>query len=230
MPSIDLGHHTIGYSVVKGNSRRYTYFRFRPDLTLEVILPRGRAVDVDSLLRSRISWVRREYERLSSTKSVLSTESLMLGGERLAIVFSPGSPERIEVDLEAKQATVFGAERRGVAELVRRLFLKETSAYVVRRVREVAPSMGVRPTKVDVREIGKWGYCTRTGRISFSWQLASLPESLKDYVIFHELAHLKHFDHSRRFRAFLQAACPDFRRLERELDRVVPYDRLRPPS
>ncbi len=61
MPSLYLGPRRIDYAVVRGTSRRYTYFRFRPDLTLEVILPRGRVVDVEKALRDRSVWLQREY-------------------------------------------------------------------------------------------------------------------------------------------------------------------------
>ena len=89
--------------------------------------------------------------------------------------------------------------------------------------------MGVSPSRVDVREIGKWGYCTRGGRLSFSWQLIALPERLREYVVLHELTHLSHFDHSPAFKRKLAAYCPDFRDRERELNLVAPYDRLASP-
>ena len=89
--------------------------------------------------------------------------------------------------------------------------------------------MVVSSRRVDVREIGKWGYCTRGGRLSFSWQLIALPERLREYVVLHELTHLSHFDHSPAFKRKLAAYCPDFRDRERELNLVAPYNRLAPP-
>lgn len=229
MPTLDLEGRTIQYSIVKGASRRYTYFRFRPDLTLEVVIPRGRPIDVDTMLRDRLPWVRREYERAAGTRRILTDDSIMLGGAQFKLVFRQSAseemvfyPERNEVEIRA--------DRRGVArELVRRFFLKETSAYVVKKTAELAPALGVRPTRVDAREIAKWGYCTRSGRLSFSWQLFALPERLREYVVLHELVHLVYFDHSKAFKRLLESACPDFRSREKELDRVVPYDRLAPP-
>jgi predicted metal-dependent hydrolase len=120
-------------------------------------------------------------------------------------------------------------DRRKLRELVRRWFLKESSAYVVKKVAQMAPRVGVRPTRVDVREIGKWGYCTRGGRLSFSWQLIALPERLREYVVLHELTHLLEFNHSPAFKRRLASTCPDYRDRERELDLIVPYDRLGPP-
>ena len=74
--------------------------------------------------------------------------------------------------------------------------------------------------------MAKWGYCTKSGRLSFSWQLIALPDRLRVYVILHELTHLLEFNHSAAFRRRLGTVLPDFRDLERELSLFVPYDRF----
>ena len=213
------------YTVIYGTSRRYTYFRFRDDLTLEVVLPRGRAVDVEKAISKRGTWLRSQYERLTKTRYVLARDSVMFGGESFKLVFD-GPGDGLVPDLAKRQLFVNTNDPRHLKELVRRWFLKESSAYAVKKVAELAPIVGARPSRVDVREIGKWGYCTREGRLSFSWQLIALPERLREYVVMHELTHLLEFNHSPAFRRKLAAVCPDFRTRERELDLVVPYRRL----
>ena len=226
MPSLDLGAHRIEYAVIKGTSRRYTYFRFRQDLTLEVILPRGKRVDVERIISERSAWLRREFERLSKTRRVLTRDTVMYNGEVLRVIFSEAAGDKLLPDLAKGEVVAQAQGMHGLRELVRRWFLKESSAYVVRKVAELAPGVGAKPSRVDVREIGKWGYCTRKGRLSFSCQLIALPERLREYVVLHELTHLLEFNHSPAFRRKLAAVCPDFRAREKELDLVAPYDRL----
>ena len=229
MPAFDLGPSRVEYRVLKGSGRRYTYFRFNRDLTLEVILPRGRAVDVEEAIRERSTWLRREYERLAKTREVLGKDEVMFNGEILKVVFSKGDGDLLVPEVSKGTVTLRASHPGRLRELLRRWFLAESSAYAVRKVAELAPKLGVRPTRVDVREIGKWGYCTRGGRLSFSWQLAALPEELRAYVVIHELTHLRHFDHSPAFKRQLAQACPDFRRREKELDLIAPYDKLELP-
>lgn len=226
MPSFDLGARRIEYAVVKGTSRRYTYFRFRPDLTLEVVLPRGMSVDVEKAIEGRSPWLQREYDRLSRTRNILSDETVMFDGEPLKVVFSGGPQDSLLPDLGKGEVVVCASDKKRLRELVRRWFLRESSAYAVKKVAELAPRLGAKPSRVDVREIGKWGYCTRGGRLSFSWQLIALPERLREYVVLHELTHLLEFNHSPAFKRRLAAICPDFRDREKELDLVAPYDRL----
>jgi predicted metal-dependent hydrolase len=229
LPFLDIGSKKVEYDVVRGTSRRYTYFRFRPDLTLEVVLPRGAKVDVERAIRARTPWLIKEYERITSTRNVLDREVVMLGGRLLKVTFRDGPGEGLRVDQEAGVVEVRTSDRRRLSELVRRWFLKESSAYAVSKVAELSDTVGAKPRRVDVREIKKWGYCTRTGRLSFSWQLIALPERLREYVILHELTHLLEFNHSASFRGRLAAVCPDFRDRERELDLIAPYDRLAAP-
>jgi len=226
MPSFDLGNRRIEYSVVRGRSRSYTYFRFRPDLTLEVVVPRGRPVDVERAISQKAAEIGKEYERAVNTQLVIGPGTVMFDGRKLKVVHSENATSHVVPNLDAGELLVNSSDHRLFKELIRRWFLKESSAYVVKSVKVFAPRVGAKPSRVDVREIAKWGYCTREGRLSFSWQLIALPERLREYVVLHELTHLVEFNHSAAFRRKLAAVCPDFRKRERELDLVRPYDRL----
>jgi hypothetical protein len=223
---LDIGHTRISYTLVKGAGRRYTYFRFRQDMTLEVVLPRGRQIDVAKALRAKLQWIAREHQRLAAARRVLGPDEVLYGGSYLKIVLTEGNKDELIPDTVAGAVIVQSNDRRRVRELVRRWFLAETSAYVVRKVSELAPLVGVSPARVDVREINKWGYCTRRGRLSFSWQLIALPERLREYVVLHELTHLVEFNHSSAFKHTLSSVCPDYRQRERELAKILPYDRM----
>ncbi len=161
---------------------------------------------------------------------VLDHEHVLFGGESFDLVFVPGVGEELAYNKTEGEVVIRSPDRRTVKELLRRWFLKESSAYAVRKVKEFAPILGVSPARVDVREISKWGYCTREGRLSFSWQLAALPDRLREYIILHELTHLKEFNHSAAFKKRLGRVCPDFRLRERELNLIIPYDRLGAPG
>ena len=160
----------------------------------------------------------------------MGPDHVMFGGAIMKIVFSRSATERFVPNAANAEVMVTASDEGRIRELVRRWFLKESSAYAVRRVGELSPLLGVRPSRVDVREIGQWGYCTRKGRLSFSWQLVALPDRLRDYIVLHELTHLVEFSHSSAFKKRLGSVCPDFRAREKELGSIVPYDGLAPPA
>jgi predicted metal-dependent hydrolase len=230
VPTVSIGTREIPYTVVRGAGRRYTYLRFRPDMTLEVVVPSGRAVDVKSILREREEWIMRRMDRLSLVSCVIDRDSVLFSGERLKILFVPNDDFVLLPELSRGRVVVRVKEKSVAIELIRRWFLKESSAYVVARVPELAAELGARYNRVDVREMKPWGYCTRRGRLSFSWQLIALPERLREYVVLHELTHLGEFSHSQEFKRKLALVCPDFKDREEELNRIMPYDLGRSPN
>jgi predicted metal-dependent hydrolase len=225
LPQLEIGGKRIEYLVLRGTSRRYTYFRFRPDLTLEVVLPRGRLGDAGSAISQRREWILKKYEEMQKTRRILDDQRVMFDGRFLEIVYEEAlEKEEILPDIEGGKVVVRASERSRVRELVRRWFLRETSRYVMKKLADLAPTLSAAYKRADVREIKNWGYCTRTGRLSFSWQLIALPERLREYVVLHELTHLEEFNHSPAFKKKLARICPDYRQRENELDYVSPAE------
>jgi len=209
--------------VSKGTSNRYTYFRFVQDSKLEIVVPRGRHVDIDYVIRSRIDWIRRRYEQLTVNTKVFDGRSVMYDGQRLPILFEKSEhEENLIPDMVGGRVFVRTSESSRILELVRRWFVRDTSRYVVRKLSEISGRIPAKYKRADVRQMKSWGYCTRDGRLAFSWQLIALPEALREYVIMHELSHLKQFDHSKEFKKVLASMCPDYRARERALNKIIP--------
>ena len=63
----------------------------------------------------------------------------------------------------------------------------------------------------------RWGSCGRDGHICLNWRLVLMPDRVRDYVLIHELMHVRRLDHSRAFWGLVEAACPDYRESRRWL-------------
>ena len=105
-------------------------------------------------------------------------------------------------------------------------WLKERFAErLSERVSFWADKTGLHPKKVSISNAKKqWGSCTRQGAIRLSWRLICLPESALDYVIVHELVHLRHFDHSSAFWNDVQTIYPETPSVRRYLKTVRATD------
>ena len=80
------------------------------------------------------------------------------------------------------------------------------------RLLELASDHGLAVERVSVRnQRWRWGSCSRKGHICLNWRLIQMPASVRDYVMIHELMHLKRMDHSPRFWKLVAQACPDFK-------------------
>ncbi len=78
--------------------------------------------------------------------------------------------------------------------------------------------LGVRPSRVTVRDTAsRWGSCSSARALSFSWRLILAPDFVRDYVVAHEVAHLKEMNHGPRFWAHVQSLDVDCRRAKKWL-------------
>lgn len=67
----------------------------------------------------------------------------------------------------------------------------------------------------------RWGSCSKKGNLNFNYKIIFLPERLAEYIIAHELCHLREFNHSRNFWNLLSAAVPEYRECRRELRKGI---------
>ena len=74
-----------------------------------------------------------------------------------------------------------------------------------------AATLGLSVARVSIRnQKSRWGSCSPSGHICLNWRLVAFPEAVREYVIIHELMHLKRLDHSRAFWKLVAGACPDY--------------------
>lgn len=86
-----------------------------------------------------------------------------------------------------------------------------------RRAMAWALRLKVNPKRVDIIDLPKkWGSCTSDGLVTFAEGLSETDEAFQDYVIVHELLHLRYPTHGKRFQAMMSALVPDWRELERQ--------------
>jgi len=106
---------------------------------------------------------------------------------------------------------------------VQREFRRRAGVELPARLLELAAAVGVSVRKVSVRnQRQRWGSCSRAGHICLNWRLVTMPPWVRDYVIYHELMHLKRMDHSPAFWQLVAEVCPDYESARRWLRRYEP--------
>lgn len=80
-----------------------------------------------------------------------------------------------------------------------------------RRAAALSEHLAVRPRRIEIRDQKtRWGACTGRGTLTFNWRLILAPPAVLDYVVVHELSHLRHANHGRRFWELVASVCPQF--------------------
>ncbi|MEK9153407.1 MAG: M48 family metallopeptidase [Patescibacteria group bacterium] len=91
-------------------------------------------------------------------------------------------------------------------------------ALAQRRIEHFNKIYGFEFNKINIKnQKTRWGSCSRKGNLNFNYKIALIPERLADYIIAHELCHLKELNHSQKFWNLVEQAVPDYLEIRREL-------------
>ena len=202
-------------------ARKYI-LRVRPDGTVRVTVPRGGSrAEAERFLDRHAAWVEAERARVLAdyvTPVWTDGATMLLRGEPATIRLEPSAGRMVARYGERAVAVPRDAvDLRGYIQRdLRRLAHEELGP----RLRELAAQHSLTVAAVTIRnQQSRWGSCSRAGAIALNYRLVQMPPAISDYVLIHELMHLKQQNHSVRFWRLVEAACPAFREAEAWLKR-----------
>ncbi|MFP4351343.1 MAG: M48 family metallopeptidase [Puniceicoccaceae bacterium] len=174
-------------------------------------------------------WIGRQAAGLAPVRSIaehLARHPLLAlegGGEASAVVRRAGAGRSFWLHDSGKREILFHCAPSGAgADPLDRLVREVAARFLRLRLEELAARRGFSPARVTVRDQrSRWGSCSRKGTISLNWRLILCPPGARDYVLLHELAHLRHLDHSANFHRLLDSLDPARRIHEKALDRLT---------
>lgn len=200
----------IPYSVRRSDRARRIRVNVDAVRGVELVLPR-RATDreAQAAIRELSPWIERRWREVGRTRAALAArgDTVPYLGRALALAFEPG---RIRVHRRGDTLLVpDGAETKPALERWYRRCARDEVSERLGRACDVA---GVRYTALTIRgQRTRWASCSRSGAMSFNWRLLLAPEPVLDYVVWHEVCHLRVMDHSPRFWKMVARYCPDHR-------------------
>ncbi len=197
-------------------ARRYV-LRLRPDGTARVTVPRGGSeVMARQFAEKHTDWLRQQMQRVAARPPGKTTwtvgAEIFYRGEKVAIA---GDAHGLAfADQSVRLAQNEGDCRPAIERHLRRLATVELPP----RVFHFAQQHGLSVQRVTVRDQkSRWGSCSRRGTVSLNWRLVQAPGFVTDYIILHELMHLRQMNHSRKFWQEVEQVCPEFRAAEKWL-------------
>jgi len=216
-----LDDHAIPYEVHPSARARRVSLSIRSSREVRVIVPRRfEGEPVEPILREHGAWILRTLDRLRRHESALKSgfELPMLGDPR-RLRIEQAEKSRGKVLVTAEEVVVWCP--RGESDprkLLTAWGVRWAKKELPRRTAELAHLHRLEFRSVTIRnQKTRWGSCTRKGGISLNWRLILFPPDVADYLICHELAHLVHHNHSRRFWGEVDRMFPAWREAERWL-------------
>lgn len=198
-------------------ARRMTLRVSRTKRAVIVTVPvRCNVEDAGSFVNRHIDWVRDRLGMLPEPAPFVSGVSLPVRGEFHTVHFTGVRPP-CGVVVEVRPACAPGSEPvlvvHGTLTTAPRVLLnwlqEQARSDLDRRARLYAGKLGLEPKRIAVRDqTSRWGSCSTTKVLSFSWRLILAPPEVLDYVVAHEVAHLVEMNHGPRFWALVAALMP----------------------
>lgn len=184
-------------------SARTRRFTLRVDAArglIQVVVPPGVAEsEVHRFVGRHADWVRQRVAALPVPVPFVDGAEVPILGRLYRVRHDLRHRGGPAADAATAVLTVGGGAEflaRRVRDYLTRLARRE----IGERVRTKAAALGAGVSAVSLRDTrSRWGSCTAAGRLSFSWRLIMAPEAVLDYVVAHEVAHLKEMNHSKRF-------------------------------
>lgn len=220
------GKH-ITYTLKRSGKRRSIGLRI-DDRGLTVSMPlRASERWLHSVLEEKAQWVLEKLDGWQSRKPAelrwADGEIIPFLGERLTLRVRR-SLFAAPVHRQGGELWVFVADEGDeglIGQLVAHWYRQQAQPLFAERVAHYAPQLDVAPREVKLSAAKtQWGSCTARGTVRLNEQLIRLPLKLIDYVVVHELAHLREMNHSAAFWSVVGSACPNYAKLRRELKSV----------
>jgi len=207
---------------VRSARARHYRLSLRRDGTAVATIPvRGSEQEAARFVRQQRNWLERARARQARrprAAEVWSVDTAVLWrGVLTPIRVIEGAPPRVCV--AADVFTLRGTEG-DLRAMLEAQFARRAKIELPARAWELAAETGSDLKRITVRnQRSRWGSCSASGTVSLNWRLIQAPESVRDYIIYHELTHLREMNHGERFWRAVAEVCPGWREAERWLKR-----------
>jgi len=222
---IQLDGQVLSYTLVR-RKRRTIGFKVDFDGLTVSAPPREPYTYLDQLISERARWI---SEKLREMEARRLPERKWQNGERLPLLgdelelylyrtYTRSEPMHHAGKIYVGVPDTYDAPT--VQTRVANWYRRQAERHFQERVNVLVSMLGVAAPRLKLSNARTtWGMCLPSGEIRLSWRLIKAPPAQIDYVVAHELAHLKHMNHSRAFWATVAQLYPDYQRERKALER-----------
>ncbi|MDB9247919.1 SprT family zinc-dependent metalloprotease [Halorubrum ezzemoulense] len=189
---------------------------------VRVVVPEGSVTDPEELLKENAAWVlekKAKYdqyrERVPDRKFEPGELFPYLGDQYEIVVERRSSSQVIEAEFRLAKHNV---DQTSVRRALESLYRRKARERFENQASQFAEGMGVEYNKIEVRnQRTKWGSCSTSGTLGLNWRLMMAPPEIVEYVVIHELAHLREPNHSDSFWKLVAKHDPEYQKHARWL-------------
>lgn len=215
---INLALRNISYTLRRSARRRSIGFSVSEQGLLVSAPQRTALHHIEAALQEKSNWIVTKLDLMATRAETRRAVQIDWSAPDVAFGF-------LGQKVAAPLAVMRHAEPTQRERTAAKWIMAQARLHFEARVLVWAGQMGLRPSKLRLSGAKtRWGSASSKGVVSLHWRLMHFRPEVIDYVIVHELAHLRHMDHSPRFWALVEAYVPDYKRLRVELKTASPSE------
>lgn len=189
------------------------------DGVVSIAVPKAlEAERIEQLLKDKHRWIKEklylhQQQQPAPKREMLSGEAFPYLGRNYRLKITTGKLQPVKLLQGRLQVVVPKAMRHDhiIRDMLTHWYRLQAETRFKEKVKRYASIVGVEPTDVSVKTFkSRWGSCNIKGEIQFHWKVIMAPHRIIDYVVVHELCHLKHHDHSPAFWKSVEKIVPDY--------------------
>lgn len=185
-----------------------------------VLIPEGTTqAKVENLLTKRTKWIKEKLYLQSqyspvTPKEYVPGESFSYLGKNYRLKIQAANAKSVKL-VNGRLTVALPTQQRTVQQIQLALinwYQDHAEKRLQEKTKRYAKLIGVTPNAVGIKSFkARWGSCHVNGNILYNWKIIMAPNRIVDYVVVHELCHLKHHDHSPKFWKAVEKVVPDYR-------------------
>jgi hypothetical protein len=218
--NITINGQTISYIIKRSARAKHVRLEVRQETGLTVVTPNSyKLKHLSALLELKSNWILDkltkygQVQSLSDEKETKSGDTIPYLGRNLEVVTRQNRKNVNSVKLDRNKLVVtIGSANSRLNLVLEQWYRMQAAKLIKEKADKLSARLGLTYNRIIIREQKtRWGSCSHKGNLSFNWKLIMAPEPVIDYVIIHELAHLKEMNHTKRFWELVAEHCPRWR-------------------
>ena len=215
-----LDGQAVSYTLKRSTRARCARLEIRQATGLTIVIPKSYNItDISDLIQKKKRWILNNLTRYGQSqkpaigKDLKSGDSIPYLGRELKLVAQQNQDSEDSAVLERNKLIISLGNKNNGLDLVLEQWYRMQAAQLIReKADKLSAEFGLTYNRLTVRgQKSRWGSCSRKGNLSFNWKLMMTPEPVIDYVIIHELLHLKEMNHTKKFWRLVTEHCPHWR-------------------
>lgn len=207
---LEIGSTRIPLIIKRNRRAKRIYLRYNPaDHAFSLTLPhRTRLAEGVDFIHTKTDWIVETLQQMPAKKVLKPGVIIPVLGQKCRVKHDPEL--RGVFAFKNDMLLINGAREhlpRRIEDSLKKIIRNEISELANIK----AQTIGKRVNRVTLRDTrSRWGSCSSDRNLMFSWRLVFAPYEVLDYVVSHEVAHLRHMNHSMRFWETVEEICPDY--------------------